>query len=270
MPRITKEEVRASIQHREAKKKTSRTLEEVKNEKKAKEELPYPITSEGLYPFAKTQEESAGTDAKRSAEVSNNNTQVKAPQYPRTVEITGTGITAAKSSTEAAREMKKIEDIETAIEQPVEEEKPAEPVENKKYFAISAEDMQKTNEKLIQLQKEKEELEATVTLLETETSGIKDAEESFKKRLDEKQAEYDNLVDDRNQEVALLKSILSQRESTINELQRKLPRGKKRISSEKLGELAAYILAGILSAGILGVILMVVAKLLSLMWNWLF
>ena len=247
MPRITKAEVRASMMN-----EPKKTLPNEKKEKlfreKIKEEQPYPSVTERT-------EVPRRDEAKLQSSKSEDKENI-------------TPIAADNKNQDSAT-TKKVS-ISGFDPTPI-RRKPV------KMLAINEEEINEARQEILDLREKVESLEKEKELLETslamasntnlETDTLK---ESYEEKIKTLSDEHSSYVAETNEEISSLKSELLIKTKEAEELKQEKEERNKHKTLDLLSTISAYIVFGILAAGIIGLIGLLVAKGLVALGGWLF
>lgn len=253
MPRITKAEVRASIAEAKEKAAKKKSKEDFFRAQKAKEERPYPVFQEGADVSVPTEERLAEPEDKTSTKIApvDNKIEDKAPV--KTVNISNFDPTL----------------VTTAVNKPAKTE----------MLVIDRAEVESAREDMSQMKEELEEAKAIISKKDDEIKGIQSelreitlekdtVQDSYEKRLSEEHEKYNKMLLEKNEEVSNLKAQLLVAQKTL-EQQEEAPKEKK-IISDKAQKIIAYSFYTLFSAGILGLIAMLIIKGLTALGGWLF
>lgn len=254
MPRITKAEVRASVaeaRERAAKKKNK---EDFFRAQKAKEERPYPVFQEGTDVSVSTEERPTEPENKTSVEAAPVNNKVKDKAPTKTVSVSKFDPTL----------------VTTTVNNPVKTE----------MLVIDRAEVENAREDMSKMEEELEEAKAIIADKDEEIKGIQSelreitlekdtVQDSYESKLSEEHEKYNKMLLEKNEEISDLKAQLLIAQKTLEQQQEETPKEKKLIS-DKAQKIIAYSFYTLFSAGILGLIAMLIIKGLTALGGWLF
>lgn len=252
MPRITKAEVRASMMN-EPKKVVSDKKEKLFREK-IKEEQPYPSVTER-------------TEVPRRSE--------EKLQSANSEDKTDTKVASVGNKGEGSIPSKKV-NISNFDPTPIRQQRKFLAIDEKEINEARQEILD-SRDKIAALEKEKESLEEALAIAENSKLESETLKESYENKLAQTSADYNKKLDsynknliERNEEISDLKAQLLFKTREVEKLLAEKNSKKTSKMIDKLSTIAAYIVFGILSIGIIGLIGLLVAKGLFTLGGWLF